>query len=128
MREYKGMNEDNFLSSWLREDIKGTEERRKDMDKEAREKESRSGKREVEREKEETAVKRRCVNPFSSVFFKELDVWGFLGSCGVLGGGSGGSSVCELAGSSGEAGVCGVLVSPWAVSELGKVHFSVSYD
>ena len=71
---------------------------------------SRSGKKEVEIEKEETVVKRRCVNLFSSVFF--LRMWsrgcvGFWCSCGVFGGGSGGSSgVGGLAGSFGVAGVC----------------------
>ena len=34
----------NILSSWLREEVEGTE-RRKEMDKEAAEEESRSGKR-----------------------------------------------------------------------------------
>ena len=39
------MYEDKFLSSWLRKDLEGMEERREDMDKKAREEESRSGKR-----------------------------------------------------------------------------------
>ena len=29
VREYSAMNEENFLSSWLREDLAGKEERRK---------------------------------------------------------------------------------------------------
>ena len=94
--EYKAMNEENFLSSWLREDVEGTEERRKEMDKEAREEERRSGKREVEMEKGETVVKRRCVNPFSSVFVEEIDPVDVGEISGVLGGGSGGLSVCGL--------------------------------
>ena len=44
------MHEENVLSSWLRGDVESTEERRKDMDKEAREEESKSGKRKAERE------------------------------------------------------------------------------
>ena len=45
VKEYKAMYEDKFLSSWLRKDLEGMEERREDMDKKAREEESRSGKR-----------------------------------------------------------------------------------
>ena len=32
VREYKAMHEENFLSSWLREDVEGIEERRKDRE------------------------------------------------------------------------------------------------
>ena len=39
----------------------GKHRRKKDVDKKAREEGSRSGKREVEREKKKTVVKRRCV-------------------------------------------------------------------
>ena len=61
-RKYKAMHEDNFFSSWLREDVEGIEE--------VRQEESRSGKREVEREEEKSVVvKRPCVNPFSSDVF-----------------------------------------------------------
>ena len=38
------MHEENFLSSWLREDVEGIE-RRKDRQEKAREDESRSGKK-----------------------------------------------------------------------------------
>ena len=34
---YIAMHEDNFFSSWLREDVESTEERRKKMDKKTRE-------------------------------------------------------------------------------------------
>ena len=54
VREYQALNEDNFQSSWLREDVEGIEERRKEMDKKAREEEGSSVKREVEREEETT--------------------------------------------------------------------------
>ena len=50
-REYKAMHEENFLSSWPREDVEHTVEGRKNMNKEAREEESKSGKRERWREK-----------------------------------------------------------------------------
>ena len=63
-REYQAVHEDNSLSSWLREEVEGTAQR-KNMNKEAREEESKSGKREVEREKEKTVIKRRCVNALS---------------------------------------------------------------
>ena len=32
VREYKAMHEENFLSSWLRKDVDGKEERRKKVD------------------------------------------------------------------------------------------------
>ena len=48
------MHEENFLSSWLREDVEGIEERRKDREERAGEEESRSGRRMVEREEENT--------------------------------------------------------------------------
>ena len=40
VREYKAMHEEHFLSSWLRECVEGTEERRKDREEKAREEES----------------------------------------------------------------------------------------
>ena len=59
------MHEEHFPCSWLREDVESIEEKRKDMDKEARGEESISGIREVEREEEKTVVKRRCDNQLS---------------------------------------------------------------
>ena len=41
------MNEEIFLSSWLREDVQGTEKRDKKKDEVAKEEESKSGRREV---------------------------------------------------------------------------------
>ena len=52
LREYKAVHEERFLSSWRREDVEGTEDGRKNINEEAGEEESKSGKREVEREKE----------------------------------------------------------------------------
>ena len=66
VRVWKAMHADNFLSSWLREDVESREERRKDMEKKTREEESRSGKRGVEREEEKTIVvkKKLCEAVF----------------------------------------------------------------
>ena len=62
-REYQAMHEENFLSSWLREDTEREEEERKRLNEEAEEKEeSNSGKREVEGETERVEIKRRCLD------------------------------------------------------------------
>ena len=67
------MHEENFLTSWLRVDVEGKEERRKKADKETREEVSRSGKREGESGEDETVVdKRRCLNLVSSDAFEEF--------------------------------------------------------
>ena len=44
------MHEENFLSSWLREDVERKEEERKRLNEEAEQEESKSGNREVEAE------------------------------------------------------------------------------
>ena len=43
VREYKAMHQEHFPCCWPREDVKGTEERRKNREEKAREEESRSG-------------------------------------------------------------------------------------
>ena len=100
LREYKAMHEERFLSGWLRDDVESTEESKTDMDKKAREEESRCGKRE-ERERRGNGGQRRCVNPFSRGNFEDscpVEVLGDLGfPCGGSCGGSGGSSVCGSA-------------------------------
>ena len=53
IREYNAMHEENFLSSWLREDLIGEEERRKE-DKRIREEFNRKRKREGEEGQDET--------------------------------------------------------------------------
>ena len=75
LREYQATHEGNFLSSWLREDVEGEEEERETMNKEAKEEESRNGKREVEGERErvEISSNRICMGCFDS-----LDVAGEL--------------------------------------------------
>ena len=67
-REYNAMHEDNFLSSWLREDLEGKEERRKKVIERVREGERKTVTREEEREREgekeendTVSAKRRCV-------------------------------------------------------------------
>ena len=83
VRENKAMHGDNFPSSWLREDVKGIEERRRKVHKETREEVSRSGKREGEkREVEAVVVKRRCVNPVSGDAFEEFSHGVDSDSCG----------------------------------------------
>ena len=59
-----------------------TEEGRKNMNEEAKQEESKSGKREVEREEEKIVIKRRCVNPFSSDVFEEFSPTDELESSG----------------------------------------------
>ena len=49
LREYKAMNEENFPSSWLREDVDGVNAEIQRLSEEAKQEESKSGKREVER-------------------------------------------------------------------------------
>ena len=84
VREYKAVHEDNFLSSWLREDVEDTEERRRrrrrKMDKETREEGRRGGKREGEKGEEETVVvKRMCVNTFFPVMLLKNSVPWMIG-------------------------------------------------
>ena len=63
--EYKATHKEHFFSSRLREDVVGTEEERKKMNKEAEEEENRSVKRQVEREKGENGVENKvCESAF----------------------------------------------------------------
>ena len=126
VREYKAMHEENFISSWLREDVEGMEERRKDIEKKVGGEESRSSKREVEREDEKTVVlKRGCVNPFSSDVFEEFgamdDVGSFGDSWDDFHCDSCGFSECVPAVSSGVPVVTDVSVSPSSVGVVGEV-------
>ena len=57
-REHKAMHEENFLCSWLREDVKSKTKE----DKEVRKDVGKKGKRGRERKEDETVVKRKCVN------------------------------------------------------------------
>ena len=86
--EYTAMHEEKFLSSWLREDVEGIEERRKDREEKVREKEGRSGKERREKRRKRLLLKRRCVDPFSSDVVEEVcptDECDSVGdSCGFL--------------------------------------------
>ena len=82
VREYKAMHEDKFLGVCFREDVEDIEERRKNREEKAREEESRSGDRKVEREKERTVIKRVCVNLTSSDGFEEFSPADDSGSFG----------------------------------------------
>ena len=62
------MHEENFLSSWLREDVEGMEERRKHREEKAREEESRRGKRKVEREGENGDQEKVCESEIQRGF------------------------------------------------------------
>ena len=71
-REYQAMHEENFLSSWLREDMEREQEERKRLNEEAGREESNSGKREMEGERERVEIKRRCLDGVSSEVFEDL--------------------------------------------------------
>ena len=65
LREHKAMHEEKIRSSWLREDVEGTYEGRKNMNKEAKEEESKSGrKRGGERRGENGDQKMVCESVF----------------------------------------------------------------
>ena len=85
IREYKAMHEENFLSSWLREDGKDKEESIMEVDKETEEETGKKRIREEKKVENETVnVKSRCVGPFS---VEALDIFsqvGDLESCGGL--------------------------------------------
>ena len=70
IREYKAMHEENFLSSWLREERNDREEWLKEVDKETDEETCKTRTREEERRENETvSAKRRSVGSF--FFFAE---------------------------------------------------------
>ena len=76
LRECRAMHEENFLSSWPREDV---EERKAEMERlneEAKQEKSKSGRREVEREGERVEIKRMCLNRVSSGFFENFSPHG----------------------------------------------------
>ena len=92
VREFYAMHEENFLSSWLREDLVGKEERRKEVDEKITEGESKKrgkekGKRGIEMEKEDNetgTVKRRCEGFVSVEAFEHSSQGGDLERCGDL--------------------------------------------
>ena len=83
------MQEEKFLISWLRMDVKKGKAEMQRLNEEAKQKESGNGKREVEREGERDEIKRRCwkwssdvFEDFSSTSEWESD-WAVLGCFGV---------------------------------------------
>ena len=65
VREYKATHEENFLSSWLREDEREEKERTAKFSENSEEERGEKKKREEEKQENETeTVKRRCVTFF----------------------------------------------------------------
>ena len=60
------LREENFLGSWLREDVEGKEKERENVNKAAKEEERKRVKREVEGERERVETKRICLDRVSS--------------------------------------------------------------
>ena len=120
--EYKAMREDSFLSSWLR---KYVEERQAEMERrneEAKQQESKRGKREVEGEGERVKIKRTCVNRMLCNCFEDFSSMAEWESDGD----SLGFSVCVTAASSSVTVVPVALVSPSSVSGFGETVLSDS--
>ena len=74
LREYRAMHEENFLSSWLREDVAEVER----LSEEDKQQESERGKRGVESEGERVQIKKECLDRVSGEVFEDfaLSVWG----------------------------------------------------
>ena len=70
--ECHAMHEENFLSSWLREDVAGKEEERERLNKEAKEEGRTNGKREEEGDRERVEIQRICLDHVSSKAFEAL--------------------------------------------------------
>ena len=85
-REYKAMHEENFLSSWLREDGKEREKKEgwKWEGKQRRKKAKRGEEKGNKEENETGTVKRRCVGSVSVEAFEIFSQGGDLESCGDL--------------------------------------------
>ena len=83
VREYKAMHADNFLSTWLREDVERKEERRSNVNKETREEVSRTGKREGKKGEDETVgVKEGVSTLFPVMMFRNSVIGEDSDSCG----------------------------------------------
>ena len=72
LREYQAMHEENFLNSWLREDVERKVEERERLNEEAKQEESKHGKREVEGEMERVEIERRCLDRVSCEVFEDF--------------------------------------------------------
>ena len=96
VREYRAMHEENFWSSWLREDERGKKEGTARAEKKEEERVEKR-KREDEKEENETpTVKRRCEGIVSVEAFEIYSQGGDVESCGDL---SWGGSFGEARGS-----------------------------
>ena len=87
IREYKGMHEENFMSSRSREDKECKRKRQKEVDEEVNKDVGEKGKRVREREVDEAVVKRKCVNPVSveaSDIFSQGEMSGCDSECGSV--------------------------------------------
>ena len=77
------MHADNFLSSWLREDVERKEERRRNVNKETREDVSKTGKREGKKGQDETVgVKEGVSTLFPVMMFRNSVIGEDSDSCG----------------------------------------------
>ena len=113
------------FSSWLRDDVE-EEKAQLEGKRETGEEESKSWKREVEREEEKTAIKRRCVHPISEDVVDELRPMVESERVGDSCGDGYGTSVCGPAVSSCVFVVTGVLVSSSVVRVFGvRIFFRV---
>ena len=84
IREHKAMNEENFSSSWLREDGREKEERTAKVSEENEEERSEKRKREEEKEENETVSVKRCEGFGAVEAFDIFTEEGDLESCGLL--------------------------------------------
>ena len=84
-KEYKAMHEENLLSSWLKQDVRGQEERTAKVSEKSDEERGEKRKREEEKEENETSrVQRRSNGLFSVEGFEILSREEDLESCGGL--------------------------------------------
>ena len=126
------MHEENFLNSWLREDVEGKEDRKHLFNRETKEKVSRKREREGEKGEDETvAVKRWCIKPVTADAFDIFSQGRDSESCGNSWGGlwddSCGLSDCGSMTLSGVLVVTDVHVSPpSAVAVMSEVLLSDS--
>ena len=66
IREHKAMHEENFLSSWLREDVEGKEEGKKKVDRETKEEgEKKEGKRRGTQERTKRRLSKEGISTLS---------------------------------------------------------------
>ena len=123
VREHKGMHEDNFLSSWLREVGEDKKEREMEVDRETKEEVSKTRTREEEKEENETVIgKKVCQSCFDWGLWhfsqgEDSESWG--NSWGDLWDESCGLSDCDSVTWTGVLVVIDVPVSPSsAVAEM----------